>query len=238
MKDFMKIGLAAMVMAAATTTDVVAQDKVEATVCADVVNQYIWRGTKCGEASIQPTLGVAYKGFSLTAWGSTEIAPRDMDDYSKEFDLTLGYSVGGFNVGITDYFFTGGDKYFMYDAHRTAHIFEANVGYDFGPLSLQWYTNFAGSDYAGGDRKYSSYVELNAPFKVGDIDFNATLGAVPFEDAGVYGACNGFAVTNVAIKAAKELKITPTFSVPVFTQVVANPHTEDTYFVVGLSLIP
>ena len=237
MKDFIKIGLAAVVMAVAT--DVMAQDKVEATVSADVVNQYIWRGTKCGEASVQPTLGVAYKGLSLTAWGSTEIAPKDVDSYPKEFDLTLAYSLGGFNVGVTDYFFTGGDKYFMYNTHRTAHVFEANVGYDFGPVSVQWYTNFAGSDYAAdGKRKYSSYFELNAPFKVADIDFNATLGAVPFEDAGVYGACDGFAVTNVAIKASKELKITPSFSLPVFTQVVANPHTEDTYFVVGMTFIP
>ena len=81
MKDFIKIGLAAVVMAVAT--DVMAQDKVEATVSADVVNQYIWRGTKCGEASVQPTLGVAYKGLSLTAWGSTETPiPRSLTLHS------------------------------------------------------------------------------------------------------------------------------------------------------------
>ena len=69
---------------------------------------------------------------------------------TKEFDLTLAYTIGGFNIGITDYWFnTGGDepdnRYFKYDAHSTNHVFEANIGYDFGVLSLQWFTNFAGN---------------------------------------------------------------------------------------------
>ena len=33
-----------------------------------------------------------------------------------------------------------------YSAHQTSHVFEANVGYDFGPHALNWYTNFAGND--------------------------------------------------------------------------------------------
>lgn len=71
-----------------------AQDKVETTLSADVVNHYIWRGTDCGNVSIQPTLGVAYKGLSLSAWGSVGL---DKDD-NKELDLTASYSVGGFSI--------------------------------------------------------------------------------------------------------------------------------------------
>ena len=236
MKNFRRLALAAMMMIAGASV-MTAQDNVEATLSADVVNQYIWRGTKCGEASLQPTLGVSYKGLSLTGWGSTELSNWGG---SKEFDLTLGYSTGGFNIGVTDYWFDGGDtKYFKYNAHTTAHIFEANVGYDFGAFAVQWFTNFAGSDYKGdGKRAYSSYVEVSAPFKLGELDWNAAVGAVPFEDAGVYGACDKFAVTNLTLKATKDVKITDSFSLPVFAQVTANPHDERAYFVRGFTLIP
>ncbi|MBQ2589408.1 MAG: hypothetical protein II576_09175, partial [Prevotella sp.] len=74
-------------------TNIHAQDKVETTVAADIVSQYIWRGQDLGNVSLQPTLGVAYKGFSLSAWGSVGLA--DAKD-TKEFDLTLGYATGGF----------------------------------------------------------------------------------------------------------------------------------------------
>ncbi len=43
----------------------IAQDKVEASVGADLVSGYIWRGQDLGGVSIQPSLSVAYKGFSL-----------------------------------------------------------------------------------------------------------------------------------------------------------------------------
>ena len=48
-----------------------AQDKVEASAGADLVSGYIWRGQDLGGVSIQPTLSVSYKGFSLSAWGNS-----------------------------------------------------------------------------------------------------------------------------------------------------------------------
>ena len=143
-----------------------AQDRVEATVQADVVSQYIWRGQDLGDVSLQPTLGLAYKGLSLTAWGSVGLS--DPDD-TKELDLTLAYKVGGLNIGVTDYWFNApNDRYFCYAAHETSHVFEANIGYDFGPVAVQWYTNFAGNDgfNKSGKRAYSSYVEASAPFRL------------------------------------------------------------------------
>ena len=236
MKKLRRLSMVALAIIASTTA-AKAQDNVETTIGADVVNQYIWRGQELGSVSLQPTLGVAYKGLSLTAWGSIGLSePSD----TKEFDITAAYSVGGFNIGVTDYWFNSpSTRYFLYDSHKTSHVFEANIGYDFGPASIQWYTNFAGSDYKGdGDRAYSSYVELNAPFKLGGLDWNATVGAVPFEDNGVYGGCDKFAVTNLTLKASKELKITDTFSVPVFAQVTGNPHDQKAYFVCGFTLVP
>ena len=226
-------------MGLAVSLGTLAQEKVEATICGDVVSSYIWRGQDLGDVSLQPTLGIGYKGLSLTAWGSVGLSdPSD----TKEFDLTLGYAIGGLNIGITDYWFNVGldpeNRYFKYDAHETNHVFEANVGYDFGLASLQWFTNFAGNDGINkdGKRAYSSYVELSVPFKLATVDWAATAGAVPFS-TDFYGT-NGFAVTNLALKATKDIKVTDTFSVPVFGQVVANPCSRKAYLVIGFTLQP
>ena len=226
--------LAAIAMTALTAK---AQDKVEGTISTDVVNQYIWRGQDLGDVSIQPTLGVAYKGFSLSAWGNVVLS--DKDD-TKEFDLTAAYTAGGFHIGVTDYWFNSpNDKYFAYKAHETSHVFEGNIGYDFGPLAVNWYTNFAGSDGVNkdGDRVYSSYVELAAPFKLASLDWTATVGAVPYRTS-FYAKADGFAVTNLGLKASKDIEITNSFSVPVFAGIYANPSTQKAYFVCGFTLHP
>ena len=117
-------------------------------------------------------------------------------------------------------------------------MFEAFASYDFGVLSAAWYTNFAGNDGVNkdGKRAYSSYVELNAPFQLGGVEWNGTLGAVPYATT-TYGV-SGFAVTNVALKATKDIKITDSFCLPIFAQVVANPAAQRAYFIFGLTLQP
>ena len=232
-----KIFLLMMGLVAGATAH--AEDGVETTIAADVVSQYIWRGQDLGNVSLQPTLGIEYKGLSLSAWGSVGLT--NSDD-TKEFDLTLGYTAGGFNIGITDYWFNaGGDpenRYFKYGSHETNHVFEATVGYDFGFASLQWYTNFAGNDGLNkdGKRAYSSYVEANVPFKLATVDWTATAGAVPFA-TDFYGT-TGFAVTNLALKATKDIKVTDSFSIPIFGQVAANPCSQKAYLVFGFTLQP
>lgn len=227
-----------LMMAMMIATGMSAMAQVETTVSADVVNQYIWRGQDLGGVSVQPTLGIDYHGLSLTAWGSVGLAdPAD----TKEFDLTLAYQTGGFNIGITDYWTNdGGDpeaRYFKYSAHSTNHIFEANIGYDFGLASVQWYTNFAGNDYkTDGKRAFSSYAEVAVPFKLATVDWTATAGVVPF--ATDYYGTDGFAVVNLSLMATKDIKVTDSFSIPVFAQVLGNPCSQKAYLVFGLTLRP
>ena len=235
-----------LLMACFAATTAGAQDKVEATIASDFVNQYIWRGQDLGDVSVQPTLGVAYKGFSLTGWGSVGLS--DNSD-TKEFDLTAAYQTGGFHIGITDYWFNQGvtqdgeevsdARYFHYDAHSTSHVFEGNIGYDFGPVALNWYTNFAGNDglNKSGKRAYSSYVEAAVPFKLADLDWTATVGAVPYATS-FYGKANGFAVTNVSLRASKDIQVTKSWSVPLFAGITANPSTQKAYLVCGFTLRP
>ena len=216
-----------------------AQDKIETTISGDIVSRYIWRGQDLGDVSLQPTLGIGYKGLSLTAWGNVGLSnPSD----TKEFDLTLAYTIGGFNFGVTDYWLSEGldpeARYFKYDAHGTNHVFEANIGYDFGVASIQWYTNFAGNDGTNkdGKRAYSSYAEIVVPFKLSAIDWTATVGAVPY--ATDYYGTTGFAVTNLSLKATKDIKITDSFSIPIFGQIVGNPCSQKAYLVFGFTLQP
>lgn len=230
------MAIAVLMSTAATAQE---SESVETTIAADVVNQYIWRGVDAGNVSLQPTLGVAYKGLSLTAWGSVGLT--ESSD-TKEFDFTLGYTTGGLNVGITDYWFSVGQdpdaRYFKYDAHGTNHVFEAFVGYDFGVVSAQWYTNFAGNDGVNkdGKRAYSSYFEVNAPFRLATCEWTATLGAVPYATT-TYGT-TGFAVTNIGLKATKDIKVTDTFSVHIFAGVTGNPCAQKAYLVFGFTLKP
>ena len=229
--------ITAILSAAAVTAK--AQDTLETTIGTDVVSQYVWRGQDLGGVSVQPTLGLAYKGLSLSAWGSAGLSnPAD----TREFDLTLAYTIGGFNIGVTDYWFNAGldplNRYFAYAADCTNHVFEANVGYDFGFASLQWYTNFAGNDglTPAEKRAYSSYVEVSVPFVLGGVDWTATAGAVPFA-TDFYGV-EGFGVVNVALTASKDIRITDSFSIPAFAPVAANPYSRNAFFVFGITLQP
>ena len=198
--------LLGMSMAVPATS--IAQDKVEASVGADLVSGYIWRGQDLGGVSIQPSLSV------------------------------------GFSISVTDYWFNGGPGYFHYGTHHTSHVFEAQIGYDFGPLAVNWYTNFAGADGVNkdGDRAYSSYISLAAPFKLAGLDWTAEIGATPWANDFYnvsadpeYSGSDGFAVCDISLGASKEIKITDSFSVPSFAKVTVNPRTEGAYFVFGLS---
>ena len=238
MKKTSKIFLAASLLLCASAAEAEEKD-LEAIIASDFVSQYIWRGQDLGSVAVQPTLGIGWKGLSLTAWGSYGLV--DTND-AKELDLTLGYTIGHFNVGVTDYWFNQGpephDRYFMYKAHSTNHVFEANVGYDFGFASLQWYTNFAGNDGVckSGDRAYSSYLEADVPFRLVGVGWDVAAGAVPYA-TDFYGARH-FAVTNISLKATKEIRVTDSFHIPIFGQIAANPRNQKAYLIVGFTLQP
>ena len=209
-----------------------AQDQVKAHLGADIVSNYIWRGQDFGDVSLQPELSVAWKGLSLSAWGSVGLSSKDD---ARELDLTLSYENGGLSFGIIDYWDDGNDNSYFYYKNGTGHAFEGFISYDFGPVSVSWQTYFAGNDYqVDGKRAYSSYFRLSAPFRLATCDWEAEVGLVPWK-SGMYEV-SGFSVTNLSLRATKAIKITPTFELPLFGQVVANPASQNFYFVFGLTL--
>ena len=210
------------------------QERVELSLNADIVSRYVWRGLDNGHASIQPSLEVAWKGISVSAWGSVGFI--DKND-AKEIDLEASYTIGGLTLGIIDYWpDTPSSRYFNYNAHSTNHAFEGYISYDFGVLNLSWQTFFAGSDYveSKGRRAYSSYAELSVPFRLITCDWEAAIGVVTHESD--YYETTGTALTNLSLKATKTIPITQKFVLPIFAQLMANPYAKHTYFVIGLSI--
>lgn len=187
----------------------------------------------------------------MTAWSSTDFDGTSSSDgeAAKEIDLTAAYTFGdsGLTLSVASLWWAGqgSNKYFNFKSHETAHHFEAGLAYTLPlekfPLSIAWYTMFAGADKnEKGKQNYSSYVELNYPFSIKSVDLNATCGFLPYEaGVGVYGVPNsGFAVTNLALKATKDIKVTDKFAIPIFAQAIWNPCMEDAHLVFGITLKP
>jgi len=95
----------------------------EATVGADVVSAYVWRGITFNDSLVvQPSLDVAHpSGIGFNVWGNYDARDGDIDgdgvndvsgDDFQEIDLTVSYAipVEGFDlsVGLIDYTFPGG----------------------------------------------------------------------------------------------------------------------------------
>ena len=215
MKKNLKKWVLLLMTAIALPVSSMAQDKVEFGVGADVVSKYIWRGTDLGGPSVQPSLSVAYNGLSLTAWGSIGFDSED----DKEVDLTLAYETGNFSLSVTDYW---------YPEYSGAHTFEAQIGYDFGLLAANWYTNFAGDD-----EEYASYISLIAPFSLIGLDWEAEVGATPW-GTDYYGT-DKFAVCDLSLGASKEFNIGKSFSTTLFAKATYNPTIEKFYATIGIS---
>lgn len=211
-----------------------AQSQIEGGLSVDVVSTNIWRGQHLGDVSIQPELWVGWKGLNLSAWGNVGLS-----NYKdpREIDLTLSYETGGLSFGIVDYWNDEHDsRFFYFRKDGTGHSVEGFVGYDFGPVKMSWQTFFAGNDYQedSGKRAWSSYFKVAVPFSLVTCQWEAVAGLVPW--ACDYYSTSGFSVTNLSLRATKDIKITDSFTLPLFARVVANPASQDFYFLAGITL--
>jgi len=188
---------------------------------ADVVSQYVWRGSSFSGVSIQPTLDFTSGGFSVGAWGSAGF------DGFLEADLYAKYAFGfGLTVGLTDYYYPG-TSYFDFSKATGAHGLELNLGYTTGGLSLSGnyiFNQAGGAATAGGDK----YFEVGYAFE----KFSIFAGA----GDGWHTPDAKFALCNVGISTSKEIKITDTFSIPLKASAILNPKTEQFFLVAGITL--
>lgn len=206
---------------------------------ADLVSSYVWRGYKNAGASFQPALSASISGFSLGAWASTDLSSKDG---KKEVDFTAAYENSGFKVAVTDYWWDGeGQERYFSSPHEgnNGHYLEATLGYTFPeifPMSVAWNTFVLGkgNKKESGKNSYSTFIELAYPFSVAGIEMGVSTGFTPWEST-VYGT-DGFKFTSIALNASKNIKITDSFSLPIFGNIICNPNLEDIHFVFGVSL--
>lgn len=206
----------------------------EVTLGSDFMSRYVWRGTDFGHSpSIQPSLKVSAKGFTLGAWGAFTTSNSTT---AQETDLYLSYTTPNslLTFTTTDYFFPNEamakNHYFNYNKNETGHIMEGSISLNPSeklPIGL-----LVGYNFYGADKDNSVYLELS---------YNATLNGVPLSifcggttDKGIYGTEAG--VVNLGVKATKEVKITETFKLPVSASFITNPQTGNVFLVFGLTI--
>lgn len=244
LKNITVIALSAITLSS-TSIQAEAKENVQVNGKADFVSDYIWRGADQNSGfSIQPSLTLGYKGLSLNVWGSQSLTKWE-NGGAKEFDINLSYAINGFSLTLTDYWWNGVNK--PYGHYKDTHYFEGTLAYNFGerfekfPLSVSWSTMFAGADkrtnVATGEQRgsqhYSTYVNLSYPVSLpAGIVLTPAVGITPW---------NGYyykhaTVTDVTLKASKDLKVTDKFSIPLFVQAIVAPAYDRTYLVAGFSL--
>ena len=184
---------------------------------ADLVSSYIWRGSKAGAFSIQPTVKYVNGGFSIGAWGSGDLTTGA----PEEADLFAAYAFKfGLSLGATDYHYNTSK---LFDSSN--HAIEANLGYAVGKFSLSGNYIFNAASGAIGDDKY-----LEAAYQFPTVKLFVGGGD------GWYTNDASFQVCNIGITATKTIKISESFSLPLFGSVIVNPNKEQIFYVIGISL--
>jgi len=199
----------------------------------DVVSSYVWRGSKIGTGpNIQPFLKFSAKRLTIGSWGSYSF--HESGDLA-ETDLFGSYTFDcGLSLGLTDYFYQGFPLFKISD-RTSSHALEINLGYAISKLSIS--ANYIVNDASRGGPS-------NKPGG-GDMYFEVKYA---FENLEVFaGAGNGwhtldkkdskdvFMLCCIGMLVRKELKISDTYTLPVFGTLSINPDKEELNLVVGLS---
>jgi hypothetical protein len=231
---------------------IIAQEKsgLKPEIGCDIVTSYIWRGSaiysSIGEKNVlapsfQPSFSASYRGFKIGTWGSI-----DFTGTYKELDYYLSYSLKGFTVTYTDYYWASDwivDNYFDYKNNSTAHHLEVSLSYknEKIPFSLLIATMFYGADKKFEDttqNNYSTYIEAGYSIPLNKFNIDLFLGVTPMDGlyGDGYGGKDGFAIVNAGVSASRAIEITEKFSVPVKASIIANPQAGRLFLVFGITL--
>lgn len=211
---------------------------------ADFQSRYVWRGLLAGgnSPSIQPTMSFNTHGFEVGVWGAFQTVGFN----DQELDLYVSYTFlkDMLSVVVTDYCIADWNnfKYFDYRSDYTSHVLEAGItfnGTEKVPVTAGFYTNFYGNDKKPYNNKnaFSSYLEVayNPSIKKWGVDFDIFAGCAIIGHA--YGVeKGGFGFINLGFGATKHLKITDSFSLPIYTRLIFNPNANKAHLVFGTGI--
>lgn len=215
------------------------KDSLEVTLSADIRNRHTWRGgLTCDAWNFQPTLNFTWSNFLVGAWGVYTV-----DNKYAEVDFYASYTYKSFTLSVLDYFCPNEtlavNRFFDYNDQTTPHLIDINLqfnGTKSFPVRILASTIVYGNDKKADDpnkNNYSTYFEAGYNFasKKG-FKYDFVVGLTPFES--FYS--NRLNVVNMGFKASKKIKITPSYSLPVFGQLVLNPYKENLHFVFGITI--
>jgi uncharacterized protein (TIGR02001 family) len=196
------LALAALVAGVSAQAQDAEGSALSVTVDVTYVSDYIFRGAKAGDASVQPSIEAAYADFYAGIWHSSEVSHSDG---ATETDLYAGY---GFDInetvsldaGATAYTYNGGGSddtfevfvgaafdvllspsvYYYYDFDLDVSTVEASIGYSIpvdaikASLDLSAKYGWVHPD-SGEDRSYG-VLGVAVPFKLSETA-TLTVGA-------------------------------------------------------------
>lgn len=175
--------LAAGVSAHAQTT--AANSALAVTLDVTYVSDYVFRGLRLADASIQPSVEASYGDFYAGVWHSDAISQNSGATFDSETDFYVGYNLAlndtfSADLGVTRYTYNGGGR------DDTTEVF-AGIKGDLGIVdaSVYYYHDF--------DQEISSYIASvghTLPIEqLGvSLDLSATVGYIqsPKSDRGDY----------------------------------------------------
>ncbi len=208
----------------------------------DLYSRYIWRGLDYGNApSFQPALSYTIGGFSIGTWAAYSVGVFTVDSSGvgkifAEHDLWASYAIstdaGTFSLFYTDYFYpSAGLKYFDFNKTGGAHVLEFGAGFtgnDKLPLMINAYYNFY------NDPDHSVYLQFCYVYSGESYSANVFAAFTPAKSVW-YGTTKADLV-NVGVTVSKSIVITDKFSLPLTISYIINPHIEQTYLIVGITL--
>lgn len=189
---------------------------------ADLVNSYIWRGSRQGSGPhIQPFLEFSAGLFTAGAWGTTDLNGYEEADLWFAFDLP-----GGFTAGIQDYYLPE-LPYYNVTVAGGSHAFELNLDWESDNV---WLSANCILNEAGGIGSYGQDLYFEAGFSL--EQFSLFMGA----GNGWHTEEGGFNVCNLGLETAREIRITERLVLPVRAQLVFNPDREQLFVTAGITL--
>lgn len=188
---------------------------------ADLVSQYIWRGTELGQTSIQPQATVGFEWIKLTVWGSS-----DFNGLNREIDPSISVQLRGFSVGVTGYW--ASDT--LASKYGKNHVFEGNIAYTFNkfPLTLEWNTAFAGEQ----DKSYSSYAKVAYEPEYKGWQVGLAAGLTPWKNEML--ETSSFAFTELTTYIGKSVGIAGGLKLDGMMTLTYNPHLDQLFWVVSV----
>ena len=207
----------------------------------DVYSHYIWRGADLSAQSLQPSITFTHGNFSAGAWGSFSV-----NGLYSENDLFAGYTIpisaSSIGVSVTDYyvptFLPPSATFFNYNSKSGSHAVEIGVtlsGGDPFPLTLSGYYNAIGGIV---DPDNSSFLQASYGFTTVDsTSISLVAGFTPSKSTAWYTTAKA-GVCHIGIVAAKPIKLSNSFSLPVNIQYLLNPYSEKAYLIFGVTLTP